>query len=311
MNPLVQLVEAGQSIWLDFLRRSLITGGGLRRLTNQDAVGGLTSNPTIFGRAIAGSTDYDEAIKKLVASNPSPREVFYQLALEDVAMAADVFRGLYDRTEGKDGFVSFELEPSLAHDTEGSIKAAQQLVQRIARPNVMIKVPGTREGVPAVEQLTAAGINVNITLLFSIGMYERFARARISRVWSADWTRNSRSIQSPQWRLFSSHASTVPSTPYSKTGPRLRARSQLPMQGSRTTASRRSSPARAGSGSPPRGRVCSVRCGRRPAPRTPPTPMSSTSRSWSLPTRSIRCRRRRWTPFGTTAGCGPWRGRKT
>jgi transaldolase len=180
MNPLLKLVDAGQSIWLDFLRRSLITEGELRCLTDQDAVGGLTSNPTIFGRAIAGSTDYDEAIKKLASSEPSPRDIFYKLALEDVAMAADVFRDLYDRTEGKDGFVSFELEPTLAYDTEGSIKAGQELVRRIARPNVMIKVPGTHEGVPAVEELTAAGVNVNITLLFSVDMYERVAYAYIS-----------------------------------------------------------------------------------------------------------------------------------
>jgi transaldolase / glucose-6-phosphate isomerase len=180
MNALVRLAEAGQSIWLDYLRRSLIIGGGLRRLVNDDAVGGLTSNPTIFGRAIAGSTDYDEAIEKLAASDSSPRDVFYKLALEDIAMAADVFRDLYDRSQGKDGFVSFELEPDLAHDTEGSIKAGKELVRNIGRPNTMIKVPGTSEGVRAVEELTASGVNVNITLLFSVNMYERVAGAYIA-----------------------------------------------------------------------------------------------------------------------------------
>jgi transaldolase/glucose-6-phosphate isomerase len=181
MNSLQRLVEAGQSIWLDYLRRSLITGGGLKELIDKDAVGGLTSNPTIFGRAIAGSTDYDEGIRELAADGrSSPRDVFYELALEDIAMAADVFKGVYDRTRGRDGFVSFELEPAVAHDTEASIKAARALVERIPRPNVMIKVPGTLAGVPAVEELTAAGVNVNITLLFSVDMYERVAHAYIA-----------------------------------------------------------------------------------------------------------------------------------
>jgi transaldolase / glucose-6-phosphate isomerase len=181
LNPLQRLVEAGQSIWLDYLRRSLITGGGLKELMDKDAVGGLTSNPTIFGRAIAASTDYDEGIHKLVAGQrSSPRDVFYELALEDIVMAADVFSTVYERTARKDGFVSFELEPAVAHDTEASIKAARELVGKIARPNVMIKVPGTPAGVPAVEELTAAGVNVNITLLFSVDMYERVAHAYIT-----------------------------------------------------------------------------------------------------------------------------------
>jgi transaldolase / glucose-6-phosphate isomerase len=180
MNPLLRLGEGGQSVWLDYLRRSLITGGGLRELMDNDGVGGLTSNPTIFGRALAASTDYDEGIRKVADVRPSPRDVFYELALEDIVMAADVFRPLYDRTEGKDGFVSFELEPAVAHDTEASIEAARELVGRIARPNVMIKVPGTPAGVPAVEELTAAGVNVNITLLFSVDMYERIARAYVA-----------------------------------------------------------------------------------------------------------------------------------
>jgi len=181
MNPLLRLVEAGQSIWLDYLRRSLITGGDLEELIRRDGIGGLTSNPTIFGRALAGSTDYDEGIRRLAAGEKlSPRDVFYELALEDIVMAADLFRTVYDRTGGRDGFVSFELEPAVAHDTAASIEAAQGLVARISRPNVMIKVPGTSAGVPAVEELTAAGVNVNITLLFSVEMYERVAQAYIA-----------------------------------------------------------------------------------------------------------------------------------
>jgi transaldolase len=180
MNPLLRLGEAGQSIWLDFLRRSLITGGGLERLMREDGVSGVTSNPSIFGKAIGSSTDYDEAIRAIAdKARRTPMQVFYDLALADVAMAADVFRSIFEATNGADGFVSFELEPRLANDTSGSIEAARELFERIDRPNLMIKVPGTEEGVPAVEELTALGLNVNITLLFSVELYEKVALAYI------------------------------------------------------------------------------------------------------------------------------------
>ncbi|MGH2793410.1 MAG: transaldolase [Actinomycetota bacterium] len=178
MNRLLGLRDAGQSVWLDFLRRSLITDGGLERLVREDGVSGVTSNPSIFGKAIGRSADYDEAVRAIAEKGErSPIETFYDLALEDVAMAADVFRPIFDNSSGADGFVSFELEPRMAHDTRGSVKAARELFDRIGRPNVMIKVPGTEEGVPAVEELTALGVNVNITLLFSVAMYERVALA--------------------------------------------------------------------------------------------------------------------------------------
>jgi transaldolase/glucose-6-phosphate isomerase len=180
MNPLMRLRDAGQSVWLDYLRRSLITGGGLERLVREDGVSGMTSNPSIFGKAIGDSTDYDEAIRQIAEKDGrSPLEVFYDLALADVQMAADVFLPVYRETGGADGFVSFELEPRLAHDTDGSIEAATDLFARIGKPNIMIKVPGTDEGVPAVEELTARGVSVNITLLFSVAMYERVAEAYI------------------------------------------------------------------------------------------------------------------------------------
>jgi transaldolase len=180
-NPLQVLRQTGQSIWLDFLRRGLITGGGLAGLIRDDGVTGVTSNPTIFARAIGDSTDYDDAIGLIAARGGAPAiEVFYDLALTDVRMAADLFRPVYDETGGEDGFVSFELEARLARDTEGSIAAAHGLVERIGRPNAMIKVPGTAEGVPVVEELTAAGINVNITLLFSTEMYQKVALAYLA-----------------------------------------------------------------------------------------------------------------------------------
>src|SRR3954447_3237022 len=180
MNPLMRLHDAGQSVWLDYLRRSLITGGGLERLVREDGVSGMTSNPSIFGKAIGDSTDYDDAIRQIAEKDGrTPLDVFYDLALADVQMAADVLLPVYRETDGADGFVSFELEPRLAHDTDGSIEAATDLFARIGKPNIMIKVPGTDEGVPAVEELTARGVSVNITLLFSVAMYEKVAEAYI------------------------------------------------------------------------------------------------------------------------------------
>jgi transaldolase len=178
VNPLLKLGDAGQAVWLDFLRRGLVTGGVLERMVHEDGLAGVTSNPSIFGKAIGGSTDYDEAIRAIGERDArTALEVFYDLALADIQMAADVFRPVYEEANGTDGFVSFELEPRLAHDTERSIRAARDLFERIGKPNVMIKVPGTRAAVPAVEELVAAGINVNITLLFSVGAYERVAQA--------------------------------------------------------------------------------------------------------------------------------------
>jgi len=181
MNRLRALHEAGQSIWLDFLRRDLITGGGLARLIADDGVTGVTSNPAIFAKAMVGSDDYDEAIGQIARRGKvQPLDVFYELALDDIRMAADLFAPVYEESAGADGFVSFELEPRLAHDARQSIAAARSLVARIGRPNVMIKVPGTPEGVAVVEELTAAGINVNITLLFSVEMYWQVALAYIA-----------------------------------------------------------------------------------------------------------------------------------
>jgi transaldolase len=182
-NPLRRLREAGQAVWLDYLRRGLIEDGGLARLIAEDAIAGMTSNPTIFARAIIGSSDYDGAIRALVqAGIREPREIFYDLALEDVRRAADLFRPLWEASGGADGHVSFELEPFLAHDSAGSVAAALALVERIGRPNLMIKVPGTAAGAVAVEELTAAGVNVNITLLFAVEAYERVALAYMSGV---------------------------------------------------------------------------------------------------------------------------------
>jgi transaldolase / glucose-6-phosphate isomerase len=178
MNPLQQLGEAGQSPWLDFVRRTLITSGELQRLID-DGITGVTSNPSIFGKAIGGSTDYDAEIGRIATdgADHDPLEVFEDLAIVDIQLAADVLRPHYDATEGRDGFVSFEVEPRLARDTAGTIEAARRLWKRIDRPNVLIKIPGTTEGLQAIEQAIADGINVNVTLLFSVEAYAGVAAA--------------------------------------------------------------------------------------------------------------------------------------
>jgi transaldolase len=170
-NPLRQLEALGQSVWLDDLRRGNLLSGQLARWIADDGVRGLTSNPTIFERSIAHTHDYDSALNHL-AGHPSP-EVYEALAVEDIRLAADVFRPTYDRTGGADGFVSIEVSPRLAHDTAGTIAEARRLWREVDRPNAMVKVPATDEGLPAIEQLTADGINVNITLLFGLPRYRQ------------------------------------------------------------------------------------------------------------------------------------------
>jgi len=179
MNPLKDLEQYGQSVWLDYIRRRLIIGGELEHLVKEDGLRGATSNPTIFQKAIAGSTDYDETLNKLLKDNPriEIRNLYEKLAIEDIQKAADIFRNVYEETGGVDGFVSFELSPGLVHDTEGSIAEARRFWKEVNRPNLMIKVPATKEGIPAVEALVADGINVNITLMFSLAHYEAVVQA--------------------------------------------------------------------------------------------------------------------------------------
>ena len=166
-NPLKALHEAGQSIWLDYIRRALLETGTLARYISGLWVTGLTSNPTIFEHAIAGSGDYDDAIARRLDRELSTEELFFEIALEDILAAADLFRPVYEATGGADGFVSLEVSPTLADDTEGTIAEAKRLHGQAARPNVLIKVPGTKAGVVAIEELIAAGIPINVTLLFS------------------------------------------------------------------------------------------------------------------------------------------------
>jgi transaldolase len=174
MNRLQQLHDAGVSIWLDTLSRELLDSGAFAALIADSAVTGATSNPTIFAKAITGSDAYDEQIRAEVASGArDPQELFFALALDDVRHAADLLRPTYDASAERDGFISFECTPDLADDTAATIEQALMLWERLARPNVMIKVPATEAGIPAIEELTARGVNVNVTLLFSVERYEQ------------------------------------------------------------------------------------------------------------------------------------------
>jgi len=181
-NPLRQLGTLGQSIWLDYIRRDLISGGGLRRLIEEDGLRGMTSNPAIFEKAIADSHDYDEDIRALAKEGKGVEAMYETLSQRDVQSAADEFRALYDRIDGKDGYVSLEVNPHLAHDTNGTIDEARRLWAALNRPNVLIKVPATVEGLPAIRQLISEGISVNVTLLFGLPRYRQVAEAYIAGI---------------------------------------------------------------------------------------------------------------------------------
>jgi transaldolase len=177
MKTTRKLHELGQSIWLDNITRDLLNGGTLRRYIDELSVTGLTSNPTIFDHAIKNSTAYDTAIREKLAKGRQGEELFFELALEDLTRAADLFREINDRTAGVDGWVSLEVSPLLAHDTASTLAAAKELFARAGRPNLFIKIPGTREGVPAIEEAIFAGVPVNVTLLFSREQYLAVAEA--------------------------------------------------------------------------------------------------------------------------------------
>jgi transaldolase len=177
-NPLIGLKELGQSVWLDNLSRKLINSGELKRLIDEDGLSGITSNPTIFQKAISGSPDYDASLRRMLdQGNKEEKELFLGLVLEDISAAADMLWPVYRATHGLDGFVSIEVSPDLAYETEATIGEAKRLFSAIGKRNILVKVPATREGLPAIEQLIGEGVNVNITLLFSIERYEKVMEA--------------------------------------------------------------------------------------------------------------------------------------
>jgi len=176
MSKLNKLAELGQSVWLDFISRKLLTSGELIKLIEL-GLRGMTSNPTIFDKAISKSTDYDEDIRKLVSKGLSVEDIYEQLALKDIGIAADEMRKVYSETNGLDGYISIEVNPLLANNTEETIKQAKHLFKALGRPNIMIKIPGTEEGLPALTEVLGSGINVNVTLIFSTDSYKKVVEA--------------------------------------------------------------------------------------------------------------------------------------
>ena len=174
-----KLEDFGQSVWLDYIQRSMTRGGRLKDLIEQSGIRGVTSNPAIFEKAIDNSNDYDDDINQLVRQVKSAHEIYEILTVQDIKEAADVFRSLYERTQGQDGYVSLEVSPHIAHDTEMTIREARELWKKVSRPNIFIKIPATAEGLPAIRQCISEGINVNITLIFGLPTYMKVANAYI------------------------------------------------------------------------------------------------------------------------------------
>ncbi|MCR4300110.1 MAG: transaldolase [Sulfuricaulis sp.] len=179
-NPLLKLKALGQSIWLDYIERGMFDSGELAHLIKRDGLAGITSNPAIFEKAITGHEDYDAEIARLARSARDATEMYETIVLEDIGHAADLFLPVYERTKTRDGYVSIEVSPHLAHDADKTVKQAIRLWERLHRPNIMIKVPGTHEGLPAVRDLIAKGINVNVTLLFGLARYRAVLEAWLS-----------------------------------------------------------------------------------------------------------------------------------
>ncbi len=178
-NTIYQIKEYGQSIWMDYLDRELIESGELKRKVEQDGIRGITSNPKTFSEAVMGSDKYDADIKRAAEANQSLQDIYEALIFKDIQDACDILRPVYDESDGLDGYVSIELPPAMARDADASIKQARRYFNAVGRDNVLIKIPGTKEGIPAIRQCIAEGINVNVTLLFSLEMYEQAAWAYI------------------------------------------------------------------------------------------------------------------------------------
>lgn len=179
-NPLARLLDEGQSVWLDYISRDLITGGGLRRYIDEDGVRGETSNPSIFDKAVDAGTAYDAQLGELARQGLSAGEIFDRLAIDDVRAACDVFAPVFKASDGGDGFVSIEVEPAAANDTERSVSEARRLWRAVDRPNVFVKIPGTEAGIPAIRRCLSEGININVTLMFSMRHYEAVAEAYLA-----------------------------------------------------------------------------------------------------------------------------------
>ena len=289
-NRVSELKKLGQSLWFDQMERSLITTGELRRMITEGEVLGLTSNPTIFQKAITGSHDYDDTIRRLALENKSASEINNALMIEDIGAAADLFLPVYEAAKGGDGFVSIEVSPDLAFDAQATINEARRLHGELHRTNVLVKVPATEEGLEAIEQLTYEGINVNVTLIFSVGRYrevtEAYIRGLERRVAEGKPIDHAASVASffvsridvsTEKRLQKIARRSQPGRRITPPLANCSAKLRSPTPSSPTRPSRKFSMANA---SPPCASstpVCSVRCGRRPAPRIPNTATCITS----------------------------------
>ena len=302
---LKSLVEAGVSPWLDYLQRSLITGGELQRLIDEDSLRGNTSNPSIFEKAILGSSDdYDEDLHELFdrGQGLSPQEIYEDIAIKDVQMACDVHRATWEATHHQDGFVSLEVSADIAYDTEASITGARDFWKRVNRPNLMIKIPGTKEGVGPIEEAIYAGLNINITLLFAVDAYEAVAEAYLKGL--------EKRLAAGESLDIASVASFFVSRVDSAVDKRLEASGHTELLGTAAVANARLAyrkfeehfepTVRGGRRSITRALTTSARCGPRPAPRTPRTQTPSTSTSSWQRTRSTRCRSTRCRRSATT-----------
>src|SRR6266571_968997 len=179
-TPLLQLKEYGQSVWYDNIDRAQLFSGQFKRLLDEDGVVGVTANPTIFQKSVSHGDAYDEQMTQLIKEGKSTGEIYEALVIQDICTVADLLRPIYDRTNGQDGYVSLEVSPDLAHDTEGTLSEVRRFWKMVDRPNLLIKIPATLEGIPAVQQALTEGINVNITLIFSIEFYKQVTNAYIS-----------------------------------------------------------------------------------------------------------------------------------
>ena len=307
MNKLKQLEACGQSPWLDYLKRSLIEKGELRTLIERDGLKGVTSNPSIFEKAIGETDEYADALKQFQAqADHSISAIYEHLAIADIRAAADVLRPVYEQTQGRDGYISLECSPYLANDTEATVAEALRLWAAVERPNLMVKVPATPAGIPAIRQLIGRGLNINITLLFSVSVYEQVVEAYICGARRSDigpaaiCRRSAASPASLSAASMSRSTSDWTSSVTKSWRIGCAAKRASPTRRSPMLATRRCSPARAGSVWPRRARRRNACSGRPPAPKTLPTRIRCMSRRSSVATPWTPSRRRPWTRSATT-----------
>ena len=275
------LHNLGQSLWLDNITRDLLTSGTLKRYIDELSVTGLTSNPTIFDHAIKNSTAYDAAIRQKLQEGKSGEALFFELALEDLTQAADLFRPIYDQTNGVDGWVSLEVSPLLAHDTASTLAAAKELHARAGRPNLFIKIPGTKEGLPAIEEAIFAGVPINVTLLFSREQYVAAAEAFLRGI----ERRIAAGLKPDVGSVASVFISRWDAAVRARCPQRCATSSASPSRSAPTRRTATCSARRAGSASSTPAPARNACCGPAPEPRTRRPPTSCTSRRSPHPSR--------------------------